>query len=80
MSAPEWMEAAACRGMDTNMFFPERGEPVDNARAVCARCPVNAECLEYALANRDKFGVWGGKSERERRKLRSARYHEKGAA
>lgn len=66
----DWMNDAACRGMPTDLFFPQRGEPLNQIRAVCAGCRVAAECLEYALTNTDKFGVWGGKSEKERRKLR----------
>ena len=70
---PAWHQHGACRGADPNLFFPARGESVKEAKAVCARCPVRAECLEYALTNQEKFGVWGGLSERERRQLRRQR-------
>ena len=70
---PAWHQHGACRGADPNLFFPARGESVKEAKAVCARCPVRAECLEYALTNQEKFGIWGGLSERERRQLRRQR-------
>lgn len=69
-----WWDLAACRGMATDLFFPGRGDyDVYEAKRVCAGCPVRAECLEEALAQREVFGVWGGLSERERRSIRSAR-------
>ena len=70
---PEWMEEARCRGLDPDLFFPERGASTREAKGVCAGCGVRAECLEYALANGEKFGVWGGASERERRRIRRKR-------
>ncbi len=66
-------ELAACRGCDPNLFFPEHGGPTDDAKAVCMSCPVRVECLEFALQNVEKFGIWGGISERERRRLRRER-------
>lgn len=71
--ATPWAAQAACRGADQTVFFPVRGELVGPARRVCAGCPVRESCLEYALANNEKFGVWGGKSERERRRIRRRR-------
>lgn len=71
--AHQWLEHAACRGMDTALFFPKRGELLDEARDACARCPVAAECLSAALADGEHHGVWGGTSERERRKIRNGR-------
>jgi WhiB family redox-sensing transcriptional regulator len=68
-----WLARAACRGMDPELFFPDRGESTEPAKAVCAACPVRAECLDYALTNGERFGVWGGASERERRALRRDR-------
>ena len=65
-----WMAEAACRGLDVNLFFPERGEPTKSAKAVCADCPVQAECLQYALDGEDRVGVFGGASEKERRAMR----------
>jgi len=67
-----WHDRAACLGSDPNVFFPERGESTTAAKQVCATCSVRDECLEYALVNRIKFGIFGGKSERERRALRKA--------
>lgn len=63
----EWRARAACRGMNTAMFYPERGESTAEARAVCASCPVQQDCLDWALANNDTHGVWGGVSGRGRR-------------
>ncbi len=65
-----WTARAACRGMDPDTFFPGRGAPTREAKAVCARCPVKADCLKAALEERERFGIWGGFSERERRRLR----------
>lgn len=70
---PLWQEQAACRSAVGVNFFPERGQTTKEAKAVCAACPVRAECLDYALANREKFGVWGGLSERQRRRVRQER-------
>ena len=71
---PPWMEHAACKGMDPELFFPERGTSPDEyaeIRAVCTSCPVREACLDYGML--EKFGFYGGKSERERRELRKAR-------
>lgn len=73
MSDNTWMEDAACRGMNPDVFFPQRGESTAEARAVCARCPVILRCRHYALANYEKYGIWGGMSERERRRIRKPR-------
>lgn len=66
----DWMQRGACRGLASDLFFPDRGAEVKQQKAVCAACPVSAECLDYALRNGEKFGIWGGTSERERRRLR----------
>jgi WhiB family redox-sensing transcriptional regulator len=68
-----WVLRANCVGIDAELFFPDRGEPTRHAKAVCAGCEVRAECLDYALETGQKFGVWGGTSERERRSLRRIR-------
>lgn len=73
-----WRDEAACRGMDTESFFPVGGtgpalEQAEQAKAVCAGCPVSAQCLEWALATRQGAGIWGGKTEDERRTLRRIR-------
>jgi WhiB family transcriptional regulator, redox-sensing transcriptional regulator len=65
----KWREQGACRGLDATMFFPDDDDPADEAKSVCAGCSVRVTCLEYALANREKQGVWGGATERERRRI-----------
>lgn len=65
-----WQAMARCVVVDPEIFFPERGGSSKAARAVCSDCTVRQECLLYALANREQFGIWGGTSERERRRLR----------
>ena len=64
-----WMLAGKCRELDPNEFFPSDGTGVTKARSICSDCPVKAPCLEYALRNRIDHGVWGGTSERERRRI-----------
>lgn len=64
-----WMGNGACRAFPPNTFFPSDGVGVDKARKICATCPVTSECLEYALTNHIDHGVWGGCSERERRRI-----------
>lgn len=66
---PDWTEAA-CRGLGADLFFPERGEPSEQIKAVCDGCPIKDACLEFALANDEEFGVWGGTSARERKRMR----------
>ena len=68
---PPWHADAACRGLPPDLFYTKLGEPTQQAKAVCASCPVTTPCLEFALTHHEKFGIWGGKSERERRHLRS---------
>jgi WhiB family redox-sensing transcriptional regulator len=68
-----WQERANCLGVDPDLFFPERGASTREAKSVCGGCEVRLECLEYALCNGEKFGIWGGLSERERRRLRRQR-------
>ena len=64
-----WREHAACQGLDPELFYPFEDDEAVAAKAVCAVCPVNIACLEFALAGREKDGVWGGATERERRRL-----------
>lgn len=64
-----WMLDARCRGAKSKEFFPSDGLGVGAAQRVCAECPVRVECLEYALEHRIEHGVWGGASERERRRI-----------
>jgi WhiB family redox-sensing transcriptional regulator len=68
-----WQERANCLGVDPDLFFPERGASTREAKSVCRGCEVRVECLEYALAQGEKFGIWGGLSERERRRVRRQR-------
>ncbi len=65
-----WQGRALCAQTDPEAFFPEKGGSTREAKRVCVGCDVKAECLEYALANDERFGIWGGLSERERRKLK----------
>lgn len=65
-----WQESALCAQTDPEAFFPEKGGSTREARKVCRACDVRAECLEYALAHDERFGIWGGLSERERRRLK----------
>jgi WhiB family redox-sensing transcriptional regulator len=68
-----WQGRANCAGVDPDLFFPQRGASTREAKAVCGGCVVREECLEYALSNGEKFGIWGGLSERERRRVRRHR-------
>jgi WhiB family redox-sensing transcriptional regulator len=68
----EWQERALCAQTDPEAFFPEKGGSTREAKRICSGCEVRAECLEYALAHDERFGIWGGLSERERRRLRRA--------
>ena len=68
-----WQERANCLGVDPDLFFPERGASTREAKSVCRGCDVRLECLEYALGHGEKFGIWGGLSERERRRVRRER-------
>ena len=68
-----WQERALCAQTDPEAFFPEKGGSTREAKRVCVGCDVRAECLEYALAHDERFGIWGGLSERERRRLRLQR-------
>jgi WhiB family transcriptional regulator, redox-sensing transcriptional regulator len=72
LEEPDWQERALCAQTDPEAFFPEKGGSTREAKRICAGCEVRAECLEYALAHDERFGIWGGLSERERRRLRRA--------
>ena len=65
-----WQERALCAQTDPEAFFPEKGGSTREAKRVCTSCDVRSECLEYALAHDERFGIWGGLSERERRRLK----------
>jgi WhiB family transcriptional regulator, redox-sensing transcriptional regulator len=67
---PEWQERALCAETDPEAFCPEKGGSTREAKRICSGCEVRAECLEYALQHDERFGIWGGLSERERRRLK----------
>jgi WhiB family redox-sensing transcriptional regulator len=67
-----WQEQALCAQTDPEAFFPEKGGSTREAKRICIGCEVKGECLEYALAQDERFGIWGGLSERERRRLKRA--------
>ena len=67
---PQWQENALCAQTDPEAFFPEKGGSTREAKRICLGCDVKDACLEYALANDERFGIWGGLSERERRRLK----------
>jgi WhiB family redox-sensing transcriptional regulator len=68
---PSWREFARCRGVDPEVFYPVSDDDADaeQAKSICAACPVREPCLEFALSTREKNGVWGGLTERERRRV-----------
>jgi WhiB family transcriptional regulator, redox-sensing transcriptional regulator len=70
LDQPDWQERALCAQTDPEAFCPEKGGSTREAKRICAGCEVRAECLEYALAFDERFGIWGGLSERERRRLK----------
>lgn len=65
----EWRMLGACRGLDAGIFYPDSEEEAQIATQVCEECGVRTACLEFALAQREKAGVWGGATERERRRI-----------
>jgi WhiB family transcriptional regulator, redox-sensing transcriptional regulator len=71
----KWQDEAKCVGMDTNIFFYDRGAhaQLERARKICGNCPVANDCLEFALTNHIEHGLWGGKSNRERRSILQVR-------
>ncbi|WP_406425684.1 WhiB family transcriptional regulator [Streptomyces sp. NBC_00842] len=81
----EWRHEAACRWIDPDLFWPlgegaAARQQAEQAKAVCAKCPVRAQCLEWAVETRQDFGVWGGMSERERRDLHRRKARSYGAS
>lgn len=69
-SDEDWAEKALCPQTDPEAFYPEKGGSTKDAKKVCQRCPVSKQCLQWALDNDERYGVWGGLSERERRRLK----------
>jgi len=74
-----WMADAECRGSRVDAWFPERGVRIQPLKDICAVCPVSGECLNYALEHRIVHGIWGGMSERQRRRIRSEQNRERAA-
>lgn len=72
---PSWTAEARCAEVDTELFFPEKGDSysADMARRICSMCEVKTQCLEYALDNNERYGIWGGTNERDRRPMLRAR-------
>jgi WhiB family transcriptional regulator, redox-sensing transcriptional regulator len=66
---PKWQELGLCAQTDPEVFFPEKGGSTKEAKRICSRCEVQAECLKFAVDHNEKFGVWGGLAERERRRF-----------
>jgi WhiB family redox-sensing transcriptional regulator len=66
----QWQDRALCAQTDPEAFFPEKGGSTREAKKICLGCEVRSECLDYALAKDERFGIWGGLSERERRRLK----------
>jgi WhiB family redox-sensing transcriptional regulator len=64
-----WRQHAACRGLDPEIFYPATDEEADLAKAVCEVCSIRQACLEFALGSRERDGVWGGATEKERRRI-----------
>ena len=66
-----WRQQAACKGLDPNIFYPatDEDEDAESAKAVCAECPIRQACLEHALTWREREGIWGGATEKERRRI-----------
>jgi WhiB family redox-sensing transcriptional regulator len=64
-----WRHRASCRGLDADIFYPVSDDDASEAQAICDTCPVRQPCLEHALASREREGIWGGLTERERRRI-----------
>lgn len=69
----DWRSLGACRGLDPTIFYPDDDDDAQDAKEVCASCDVRVACLEHALSQREKVGVWGGATERERRRIQRQR-------
>lgn len=68
--AYDWQTDALCRQVDADAFFPEKGGSSVAMKRICNVCPVKQDCLEYALDNDERYGIWGGTSERERARMK----------
>ena len=69
MNNQPWRQRGACRGLDAEIFYPVVEEEAEQAKAICNTCAVRQPCLEYALTTRERDGVWGGATEKERRRM-----------
>ena len=69
LNAASWRKRAACRGVDPEVFYPATDEEAGAAKSICSTCPVREACLEHALSCREREGIWGGATERERRRI-----------
>ena len=70
LSVPDWYKDGESQKHDQDLFFPDRGGSTVKAKAICNSCKVKKVCLEFAVERKERFGIWGGKSERERRAIR----------
>ena len=77
VEARNWCQRALCKDHTTSDCYPKRGESTLHIKTICRACPVVKPCLEFAMRNKEKFGIWGATSERERRRIRSAQTHNK---
>jgi WhiB family redox-sensing transcriptional regulator len=66
-NSPEWMAEASCAGTDGDAFFPEQGDTAEYAKKTCMGCPVQLDCLTYAIDNNIIHGIWGGMNDKQRR-------------
>ena len=73
MKLGKWTARAACIGTDTEIFYPVTPDEEAEALSICATCPVRAQCLDYAVRNREPYGIWGGTTPDQRRRIRRAR-------
>lgn len=73
LAVPSFYKDANCKGTNQDDFFPDRGSSTVIAKKICSECKVKVQCLEYAVERKERFGIWGGKSERERRAIRRER-------
>ena len=69
-AAGDWRELGLCQQVDSEVFFPDKGGSTREAKRICAACEVQPQCLEFALQHDERFGIWGGLSERERRRTK----------
>ena len=69
MKTQAWSSQARCKGIDPEIFYPVSDDDADEAKSICTECPVRIACLEYAISSRERDGIWGGATERERRRI-----------